>query len=117
MYEKAVNELNKAVTLSGNSTRMLSGLGQVYGLSGKKAEAHKIIAELQEQAKQRYVSPLYIAMVYATLGENDRAFLWLEKAYQDHTPWLVELGIEPGWDKIRSDPRFDNLLGRVGLPK
>jgi hypothetical protein len=89
----------------------------VYGLWGKKVEAEKIIAELQSLSKQRYVSPLYIAMIYSTLGEKDQAFVWLEKAYEDHAPWLIELGIEPCWDKLRADPRFANLLQRVGLPQ
>jgi tetratricopeptide (TPR) repeat protein len=117
LYERAATEMNRAIILSGNATRMLSGLGQVYGLWGKKAEAQKIIAELRRLSKQRYVSPLYIALVYATLGESDNAFVWLEKAYEDHAPWLIELGIEPAWDKLRSDPRFIDLLRRVGLPQ
>jgi tetratricopeptide (TPR) repeat protein len=117
LYDQAIDELKQAVLLSGRATRILSGLGQVYALSGQKAEARKIIAELQEQSKQRYVSPLYIAMVYATLGEKDLAFEWLEKAYEDHAPWLIELGIEPCWDKLRADPRFADLLQRVGLPQ
>jgi DNA-binding winged helix-turn-helix (wHTH) protein/TolB-like protein/Tfp pilus assembly protein PilF len=117
LYEKANAEMNKAVSLSGSSTQMMSGLGQVYALSGKKSEAQKVIAELQVVSKQRYVSPLYIAMVYATLGENDQAFAWLEKAYDEHSCWLIELGIESCWDKIRSDPRFTDLLRRVGLPQ
>ncbi len=117
LYEQAVTELKQAVNLSGSSTRMLSGLGQAYGLWGKRTEAQKIIVQLQRLSKQRYVSPLYIAMVYATLGDKDNAFDWLEKAYEDHAPWLIELGIEPCWDKLRPDPRFTDLLRRVGLPQ
>jgi DNA-binding winged helix-turn-helix (wHTH) protein/TolB-like protein/Flp pilus assembly protein TadD len=115
LYEKAIIESKKAVDLSGNSTRVRSGLGQVYAMAGKYAEARKVIAELQTESKQRYVSPLYIALIYATLGENDQAFSWLEKAFEDRACWLIELGIEPSWDKLRSDPRFTDMLRRVGL--
>ncbi|HEU4389869.1 MAG TPA: tetratricopeptide repeat protein, partial [Blastocatellia bacterium] len=104
MHEQAIAEMKKAVSLSGGSARMLSGLGQAYALSGKKAEARKAIADLQALSKQRYVSPLYIAMVYATLGEKDQAFAWLEKAYDERSSWLIELAIESCWDKIRTDP-------------
>jgi DNA-binding winged helix-turn-helix (wHTH) protein/TolB-like protein/Flp pilus assembly protein TadD len=117
MYEKAVAESNKAVTLSGGSAHAMAALGQVYALSGKKAEAQKVIAELQQESKQGYVSPLDVALIYATLGQSDEAFFWLEKAYEERSCWLIEIKLDPGWDKIRSDPRFDNLLGRVGLPK
>jgi DNA-binding winged helix-turn-helix (wHTH) protein/TolB-like protein/tetratricopeptide (TPR) repeat protein len=117
MYEKAVAESSKAVTLSGGSVHSKAALGQVYALSGKKAEAQKVIAELQQESKQGYVSPLDVALIYATLGQSDEAFFWLEKAYEERSCWLIELKSDPGWDKIRSDPRFDSLLGRVGLPK
>ena len=56
-------------------------------------------------------------MIYATLGESDKAFIWLEKAYDEHSSRLINLNVDASWDKIRSDPRFDNLLARVGLPK
>jgi tetratricopeptide (TPR) repeat protein len=117
MYEKAVAEINKAIILSGNSTHVIAALGRAHALSGKRAEAQKVIAELLEIARQRYVSPLDIAIIYATLGDSDKAFSWLEKAYEEHACWLIELGIEPCWDKLHSDPRFTQLLGRVGLPQ
>lgn len=115
LFEQATEEMQQATVLSGNATRILSGLGQVYGLSGKRVDAMRVISELQQTSKQRYVSPLYIAMVFASLGEKDNAFAWLESAYADRAPWLVELGIEPVWDKLRPDPRFSDLLRRVGL--
>lgn len=56
-------------------------------------------------------------MIYAALGERDEAFAWLSKAYDDNSTWLIELKVEPAWDNLRSDPRFESLLDRVGLPK
>jgi len=84
-------------------------------MAGKKAEAYKVIDELLLQ--QRHVLPLDIAMIYARLGENDKAFVWLEKAYDERAGWLIELKVEPAWEKMRSDPRFQDLLRRVGLEK
>jgi hypothetical protein len=56
-------------------------------------------------------------MIYARLGENDKAFVWLEKAYDERAGWLIELKVEPAWEKMRSDARFQDLLRRVGLEK
>jgi len=117
MYEQGIVQIKKAVTLSGNNAQIIARLGEVYALAGNKAEAQRIIAWLQAESNKRYAPPLHIALIYATLGDGDKAFTWLEKAYDEHSCWLINLKIEAGWDKIRSDPRFDNLLGRVGLPK
>jgi len=115
MHEEAVAAINQALILSQNSTHVKAALGQAYAMAGKKAEAYKVIDELLSQG--RYVSPLDIAMIYARLGENDKAFVWLEKAYEEHTGWLIELKVEPAWEKIRSDARYQDLLRRVGLEK
>ncbi len=72
---------------------------------------------LKEQSKQRYISPVFLAMDYAVLGENDAALTWLEKAAEERSSWLAELGLDPVWDKLRSDPRFSDLMRRVGLPQ
>ena len=117
MHERAIAEITKAVTLSGNNAQIIARLGEMYALAGNKVEAHRIIDRLQAESNKRYSPPLHIAMIYATLGEDDKAFTWLEKAYDEHSTWLINLNVEASWDKIRSDPRFYNLLGRVGLPK
>jgi Flp pilus assembly protein TadD len=116
MHDKAVASVSKAMALAGSSSHITMQLGQVYALAGEKAEAQKVIDRVQAESKGRYFSPLNIAMIYSISGEKDKAFLWLEKAYDDHTPWLMELGVEPAWDRIRSDPRFRDLQRRIGLP-
>ncbi|MCA1623803.1 MAG: protein kinase [Acidobacteria bacterium] len=115
MQREAVAAINRAIELSDNSTHIKAALGQIYAMAGKKSEAYKVIDELLSQ--ERYVSPLDIAMIYARLGENDKAFIWLEKAYDERAGWLIELKTEPAWEKIRSDARFQDLLRRVGLEK
>jgi len=93
---------------------MMSLLGHAYAASGKKAEAQRILGELDQQ-KQRYVSPYTIATIYAGLGEKDQAFKWLEKAFEERDIWLMNLKVDPVLKNLRSDQRFANLLQRIGL--
>jgi hypothetical protein len=83
-------------------------------VSGRKVEACRILAEL-DQRKQRYVSPYTIATIYAGLGEKDQAFKWLEKAVEDRDIWLMNLKVDPVLKSLRYDPRFERLLQRIGL--
>ena len=87
-----------------------------YAKSGRKDEARKLIAELKEKAKERYVPPFWIAAIYVGLDEKDEAFAWLEKAYQDREWWLVWIKMDPKMDSLRSDARFIDLMRRVGFP-
>jgi serine/threonine-protein kinase len=82
---------------------------------GRTAEARAVLAELNERAKVRYISPVAQAGLYVTLGDADAAFEWMERAYQDRRGWLAYLKIEPMLDGIRLDPRFNRLLERMRL--
>jgi tetratricopeptide (TPR) repeat protein len=115
MYEEAIAAFQKAIPLSGGSPDEPAELARAYARSGRQAEARKIIADLQEQSKRRYVAPTVIASIYAALGEKDQAFVWLDKAYDEHDFILVLLKVEPMFDDLRSDPRFTAQLQRVGL--
>ncbi len=85
-------------------------------LSRKMAAAREILAELTRRRRQAYVPPSHLAKIHAALGENDQAFAWLNKAYDEHDVWLIWLASEPMWDFLRSDPRFGNLLRRLDIP-
>jgi len=91
-------------------------MGLAYALAGKQVEAREILAELEEQSKQDYVPSDNMALVCLGLGERDRAFTWLEKAFTQRSPFFVWLKVFPELDRIRSDPRFQDLVRRVGLP-
>ena len=93
----------------------VAALGHAYSLSGERDKANKILDELREMSKQRYVSPYLIAIVYVGLGDKDQAFAWLDKAFQDRSSLLLWLKVEPQFDSLRDDPRFQDLLRRVGL--
>jgi tetratricopeptide (TPR) repeat protein len=95
----------------------LSGLGSAYALAGKRADAMKTLTEMQAMSQRRYVSPFNFAMVYTALGDKDQALAQLEKAHADRSPLLVWLNVEPLFDRLRSDPRFQDLMRRVGPPE
>jgi tetratricopeptide (TPR) repeat protein len=115
MYEEAIAECQKALASIGSSTRVLATLGHIYAVSGKRAEALDMLDQLMKRSKQSYVSPYFIALIYTGLGDKDQTFAWLEKAYEERFPYLVLLKVEPVFDSLRSDPRFQDLLRRVGL--
>jgi eukaryotic-like serine/threonine-protein kinase len=117
MFEQAIAESQKAVELSGHGPGAVGGLGYAYAASGRRDEAQQILGELKELAKRRYVSPFSVAAIYARLGDKDSAFEWLEKAYRDGAYGILFLKSEPQWDGSRSDPRFADLVRRVGLPQ
>ncbi len=113
-FAEAIAASEKAAALS-SSPGALGFLGMSYGLAGRKAEANKILNELLELKRHRYVRPPALANVYIGLGNKDQAFFWLEKAYQDRSNYLAYLKVFPGCDSLRSDRRFDDLLRRLGL--
>ena len=115
MYEEAIAELNKAITLSGDRPIILAVLGHTYAMAGRRGEARDALDELKELSKRCYVSSLDIAIVYMGLSEKDRAFEWLQKAYEDRSGLLVFLKVEPLYDSLRPDPRFIDLARRIGL--
>ena len=94
---------------------MKSHLGHAYAVSGDKAKAQQVLDELQERSKQGYVSAYLTAVIYAGLGEKDRAFEWLEKAFNERAEFLIYLKTDPRLETLRTDPRFLDLLRRIGL--
>jgi TolB-like protein/Tfp pilus assembly protein PilF len=113
-YAAAIAEFRRAKSLSDVPWND-AGLGYVYAASGKKQDALHVIADLKSKAKKRHISPYAIATVYAGLGDRPAAFEWLEKAYQERSPGMTWLKVEPMLDNVRSDPRYADLLHRVGL--
>jgi DNA-binding winged helix-turn-helix (wHTH) protein/TolB-like protein/tetratricopeptide (TPR) repeat protein len=136
-YQKAIGEFQIAYILSGGSPAplssmahayavardavsggnpvYLSSLGHAYALLGNVVEARKVLGELDELSQRRYVSPYERAILHAALGETGQALDWLEKAYQQRSGWMLYLPVEPRLDPLRPDPRFGNLVRRVGL--
>lgn len=115
LYNDAIEEYEKAIALSRRSPILLSSLGQAYAASGNKDNAHRVLDELKSLSKQGYVSQFDMALIFAGLGERDLALESLMKAYQDRDFRMVELSVESRFDNLRTDPRYKELLRRVGL--
>jgi eukaryotic-like serine/threonine-protein kinase len=115
-YDLAISAGEKGVSLSGGSPLMRAALAQTFAAAGAPEKAIEIADELNELAKQRYVAPHFFAGIYVGLGEHDRAIEYLEKSRAEHCHWLIYLHIDPSMDDLRNDPRFQDLLTRVGLP-
>jgi eukaryotic-like serine/threonine-protein kinase len=115
MYKEAIDEIKEAMRLSNGDIRMLATLGHAYAVSGNRSEAQNVLNDLQHLAKQRYVSPYFIAVIYVGLEEDELALEWLEKAYQERHPYLILLKVEPVFDRLRKNDRFIDLQKRVGI--
>ena len=116
-YEEAIAEFQEAITLSGSpqDQESIGDLGYSYAVSGRKAEAMKVVSELRELSKGKYISPYHIALIYVGLGQKNQAFEWLNKAIKEPGLFLVHLKVDPRFDSLRSDPRFTTLLKKMGL--
>ncbi len=115
MYEEAITEVKKANALGSRGPAGQAGLAYAYALAGKKAEARKILGELKESTKQRYVSPFSFALIYMGLGDKDQAFEWLNKTFEENPYRIAFIKTNPRFDSLRSDPRFTELLRRMKL--
>lgn len=116
MFVEAVAEYEKARALD-DSAVITASLAHDLAASGKRSEAHKLLDELNSLLQSRYVSAYDLALVQMGLGDKDRAFQLLEKAYQERSSALSWLKVDARLDRLRSDPRFRDLIRRVGLPQ
>ena len=105
-----------SVSDSWRSTEALTGLAQVYAAARMTGPMQQVVDELTRGADTRYVSAYNVAKIYASLGDKTPTFAWLEKAYDEHNPDLIELRREPCFDGMQSDPRFATLLHRINFP-
>ncbi|MEO8129193.1 MAG: winged helix-turn-helix domain-containing protein [Bryobacteraceae bacterium] len=114
-FSDAIDQLDQSRLLFDNNPQVIAAIGHVYARSGQHAAARKVIADLQETAKRRYVSPYDVATIYAGLGDKEQTLVWLERAYEDRCGWLAWwLKVDPKFDLLRSHPSFQNLLRRIG---
>ena len=113
-YDEAIAELRKAVQLSGSSPTFMANLARAYALSGRRSEAVQLLSDLKERSDASNSNAPEIAMIYASLGNTDQAMNWLQKAYNDRfNPGVL---LRPGFDPLRSDSRFRDLVHNMGLP-
>ena len=115
MYAEAIAACQEWLKIFHDDPIALASLAHVYATMGKRREAEDIIRKLLEISKQRYFSPYWIAVAYAGLGDNDQAFQYFEKAFEDRYFLMIWINSDPRFDNLRSDPRFADLVRRVGL--
>ncbi|HEV8135021.1 MAG TPA: winged helix-turn-helix domain-containing protein [Pyrinomonadaceae bacterium] len=116
-FNEAIAEFQKAIPLSGDSPDEPAELARAYALAGRRDEALKIIGELNKLSEHKHVSPTGIAATYGALGDKNQAFAFLNKAFDERDFVLIMLKVEPMLDPLRSDPRFAELVRRIGLPE
>ena len=115
MNDEAVAELQRAAQLSGGSPTVMANLARAYAACGKRSEAIKLLSDLKKRSNSIYSHGSEIAVIYAALGDTDQAMNWLEKGYEERfNPGVL---LRPGFDPLRSDPRFRDLVRRIGLPR
>jgi eukaryotic-like serine/threonine-protein kinase len=121
MYPQALAEYDKIAdqdkAVAAENQFVAGGLGWVYAVSGRRADALKIAKEFRDLSSHAYVDFYFSAVIYAGLGDKDEAFRLLEKGYEEHSAGMAYLAVDPFWDSVRSDPRHADLLRRIGLPQ
>lgn len=115
MYNEAITEYEKTLGGIKDWPVALAAIGYVYGITGRKEEAQKMLDRMKAVADTRYVTPYGVALVYASMNEMDKAFEYLGKALEERSNWLVWLKQDPRWVLIRDDPRYQDLMAKVGL--
>jgi eukaryotic-like serine/threonine-protein kinase len=117
-YDDSIAELKLAIEQAGGRGALIqAALGYAYAVAGRRDEALQILAQLQTFPMNRDVSPFYLAMVHAGLGDEEQALKWLESACEERYNWMVWLGVEPMFEKLRGAAPFEAMLQRVGLEK
>jgi TolB-like protein/DNA-binding winged helix-turn-helix (wHTH) protein/Tfp pilus assembly protein PilF len=115
MFGEAITELQKAIELSGNCPTCTANLARAYAASNRKAEALRLVGDLKKSSEPASSHASEIAVIYTALGDKDEAMTWLEKGYEERfNPGVL---LRPGFDPLRSDPRFQDLVHRIGLPR
>jgi TolB-like protein/Tfp pilus assembly protein PilF len=114
-FPEAIQEYRRALAMNPEGTFSNAGLAMSMARSGDRAGAEKILEDLKTAAKTSYVSPCYIGLIYMTLGDTDAEFVWFAKGFDDRSEWLLWLPEDPMFDGQRGDPRFRELVKRVGV--
>jgi serine/threonine-protein kinase len=114
-HEDAIRDGRMAITLSGPAPETIGRLGYAYARAGKTGEARALLNDLEERLKHEYVAASTFAIIYSGLGEKDRSIKWIEKAFEERSDFLTYLKVDPMFDPLRKDPRFEKFLQRIKL--
>jgi DNA-binding winged helix-turn-helix (wHTH) protein/TolB-like protein/tetratricopeptide (TPR) repeat protein len=115
-FEEALAETAHAEQGGREWPVLMTARGFTYGVTGRRDEARTVLREMQQLSSRRFVTAYGMGLVHAGLGEKEEAFAWLEKAFEERSHWLVWLRLDPRWNSLRSDPRFEALVQRMNYP-
>jgi Flp pilus assembly protein TadD len=117
-WSRAITEMERAYELDKESeSEGLAQLGHIYAAAGRTLDARRVLKQLNELSQKRYVSAYNMGVLYASLGEKDEAFRWLQKVEEDRSEWFALINVDPRLDALHADPRFAGILRSVGLKK
>ena len=114
-FDESAAAFQRAVHLSPQTPRMHGALGRTFALSGRRKQALEVLRKLEAYAKERYVSPLEFAWIQFALGETDVGFRWMQKAMEDRSFDLISIKVDPRFDALKGDPRFETIARRMGV--
>src|SRR4029078_18267 len=114
--QKGQHEMALAKIQELNEDYVLGTAGQIYSCAGRNDDAMRVIEKLESRSREKYISATAFAFIYAALGDKEKAIAYLEKGYEERAFQMQFLKVDPRWDKFRDDPRFQELLRKVGLP-
>jgi len=114
-FSEAIEEFKKARELSGDTVNQVANFGIAYASAGKLEEAKRILEELRERSQKQYVSPYWMACLFGALGDTEKFFEFMNKAYEERSDWLIKIKGDPFLDRYLSDPRYQELLKKMGL--
>jgi TolB-like protein/Flp pilus assembly protein TadD len=115
MLEQAVGAYERAIDLEPEDLHLKAEAAMAYVAAGKHAEAQAILEQLEEKSRREYVIPVALAMAHMAVGDLDGTFTWLDRMYEERSPVLIWLNVQPRYDRLRGDPRFQELLRKVGF--
>jgi tetratricopeptide (TPR) repeat protein len=115
-FDDALSQFARAEAKVRDWPVLVTARGNAYGVAGRTAEARAVLAEMEALSRTRFVTAYGMALIYAGMRETDPAFEWLDKAFEERSHWLVWLKLDPRWDVLRGDPRFEQLIARMKYP-
>jgi serine/threonine-protein kinase len=115
MLQEAVAAFERGVALNPGDLQLEADLAIVYADAGDKTRAQKMLEKFEEKARREYVSPYALAMAHMAVGDLDGTFAWLDKMYAEQHPWLILMNEHARYDRLRGDPRFQQLLRKIGF--
>jgi Flp pilus assembly protein TadD len=114
-YEEALQAARNAIELSADNPLYVASLGHTYAVAGERARSREVLERLVGEAGRRHVSAYHVAVIHGALGDTDQAMHWLQLAFDERSPWIGYMAVDPRLDPLRGDPRLEQLIRAVGL--